>query len=37
MPETVKIKWGAASHVFQMSDISQGIPHPGSFEDIFGR
>ena len=34
MPDTINTKGGAASHAFQMSNISQDIPHPRSFEDI---
>ena len=32
--ETVNTKWHAISHISIMSDISQSIPHPRSFEII---
>ena len=34
MSQTVNTKWGAESCMSQASDIFQGIPHAGSFEDI---
>ena len=34
VPDTVNTKRGASSHTSQLSNLSQGIPCPGSFKDI---
>ena len=34
VPDMVNTRRGAASHESQLPDLSQGIPHIGSFKDI---